>query len=142
MRMPLTSESHLPKPSSQLDGFLVIDKPQGMTSHDEVQAVRKHLNVRRVGHMGTLDPMATGVLPLALGKGTRLVDFLKGGRKVYEGTIRLGFSTSTYDGEGEPSSAVVVPQVSQEQLSQQAARMCGEQLQTPPIFSAKRIRGV
>src|SRR5262245_18432425 len=142
MRNPVTSESRQSKPISHLDGFLIIDKPQGMTSHDVVQAVRKHLSLRRVGHMGTLDPMATGVLPLALGKATRLVDFLKGGRKVYEGTIRLGFSTTTYDGEGEPSSEVVVPQISQEQLSQQAARMRGEQLQTPPISSVKRIGGV
>ena len=81
----------------QLDGFLVIDKPEGNTSHDVVQAVRRHLGVRKVGHLGTLDPMATGVLPLALGKATRLVELLKGGRKVYEGTIRLGFSTNTYD---------------------------------------------
>ncbi len=87
----------------QLDGFLVIDKPEGMTSHDVVQIVRRHLHTRKVGHLGTLDPMATGVLPLALGKATRLVEFLKGGRKVYEGTIRLGFSTNTYDREGEPT---------------------------------------
>ena len=127
---------------SQLDGFLVIDKPEGKTSHDVVQAVRKRLSVRKVGHLGTLDPMATGVLPLALGKATRLVEFLKGGRKVYEGTIRLGFSTNTYDREGLPVSDVVVPEVTQEQLTQQAAKMSGEQLQMPPPFSAKKLQGV
>ena len=126
----------------QLDGFLVIDKPEGMTSHDVVQIVRRHLHTRKVGHLGTLDPMATGVLPLALGKATRLVEFLKGGRKVYEGTIRLGFSTNTYDREGEPTSDVIAPEVTQEQLSQHAKGMVGEQLQMPPPFSAKKLQGV
>ena len=126
----------------QLDGFLVIDKPEGMTSHDVVQVVRRRLGLRKVGHLGTLDPMATGVLPLALGKATRLVEFLKGGRKVYEGTIRLGFATNTYDREGEPASDVMEPRVTQEQLSQQAAGMLGEQLQMPPPFSAKKLQGV
>ena len=126
----------------QLDGFLVIDKPEGKTSHDVVQAVRRRLGVRKVGHLGTLDPMATGVLPLALGKATRLVEFLKGGRKAYEGTIRLGFSTNTYDREGLPASDLVVPEVTQEQLTQQAAKMLGEQLQMPPPFSAKKLQGV
>ena len=127
---------------SQLDGFLVIDKPEGMTSHDVVQVVRRHLGLRKVGHLGTLDPMATGVLPLALGKATRLVEFLKGGRKTYEGTIRLGFATNTYDREGEPVSDVIEPRVTQEQLSQQALKMLGEQLQMPPPFSAKKLQGV
>src|SRR5437773_8331960 len=108
-------------------GFFVIDKPEGLTSHDVVQAVRSHLKVRKVGHLGTLDPMATGVLPLALGKATRLVEFLKAGRKVHEGTIRLGFSTNTYDCEGLPASDVVVPEVTQDQLTQQATQMSGEQ---------------
>jgi tRNA pseudouridine55 synthase len=126
----------------QLDGFLVIDKPEGMTSHDVVQVVRRRLGVRKVGHLGTLDPMATGVLPLALGKATRLVEFLKGGRKTYEGTIRLGFATNTYDREGAPTSGVTELRVTQEQLSQQAAGMLGEQLQMPPPFSAKKLQGV
>jgi tRNA pseudouridine55 synthase len=126
----------------QLDGFLVIDKPEGMTSHDVVQVVRRRLGVRKVGHLGTLDPMATGVLPLALGKATRLVEFLKGGRKAYEGTIRLGFATNTYDRDGEPASDVIEPRVTQEQLSRQAAGMLGEQLQMPPPFSAKKLQGV
>ena len=127
---------------SQLDGFLVIDKPEGMTSHDVVRVVRRRLGVRKVGHLGTLDPMATGVLPLALGKATRLVEFLKSGRKVYEGTIRLGFSTDTYDREGEPTSDVIETRVTQEQLIQQAASMSGDQLQMPPPFSAKKHQGV
>ncbi|MCI0625507.1 MAG: tRNA pseudouridine(55) synthase TruB [Acidobacteria bacterium] len=113
-----------------------------MTSHDVVQAVRRRLKVRKVGHLGTLDPMATGVLPLALGKATRLVEFLKGGNKVYEGTIRLGFSTDTYDREGVPASETVVPGVTQERLTQLAVEMSGERQQTPPPFSAKKIQGV
>jgi len=127
---------------SQLDGFLIINKPEGKTSHDVVQAVRRRLGIRKVGHLGTLDPMATGVLPLALGKATRLVEFLKGGRKVYEGTIRLGFSTTTYDREGDADSEVIRPQVTQEQLAEQATRMLGQQLQVPPPFSAKKLQGV
>jgi tRNA pseudouridine55 synthase len=86
--------------------------------------------------------MATGVLPLALGKATRLVGFLKAGRKVYDGTIRLGFATNTYDREGEPASDAIEPRVTQEQLSRQAAGMLGEQLQMPPPFSAKKVQGV
>ena len=117
---------HSERASELGSGFLVIDKPEGKTSHDVVQTVRRRLGVRKVGHLGTLDPMATGVLPLALGKATRLVEFLKGGRKIYEGTIRLGFSTNTYDREGEPASDVMEVQVTQEQLSQQAAGMLGE----------------
>lgn len=142
MRKLLAADFTTSKIVLQLDGFLVIDKPEGMTSHDVVQVVRRRLDVRKVGHLGTLDPMATGVLPLALNKATRLVELLKGGRKVYEGTIRLGFATNTYDREGLPASDRVVPEVTQEQLSQQAAGMLGEQLQMPPPFSAKKLQGV
>ena len=123
-------------------GFLIIDKPEGVTSHDVVQTVRRHLRMRKVGHLGTLDPMATGVLPIALGKATRLVEFLKEGPKVYEGTIRLGFSTDTYDKEGQPTSERIVPQATQEQLNRLAVEMSGEQWQVPPPFSAKKIQGV
>jgi len=143
--MPCELSSHLRFPIQtllQLDGFLVIDKAESMTSHHVVQVVRRRLGFRKVGHLGTLDPMATGVLPLALGKATRLVEFLKGGRKTYEGTIRLGFATNTYDRDGEPASNVVEPRVTQEQLSQQAAGMLGEQLQMPPSFSAKKLQGI
>lgn len=125
-----------------LGGFLVIDKPEGMTSHDVVRAVRRQLRVRKAGHLGTLDPMATGVLPIAVGKATRLVEFLKGGRKVYNGSIRLGFSTDTYDREGVPTSAAVAPAVTQEQLAFHAARMLGEHSQMPPPFSAKKLQGL
>jgi len=123
-------------------GFIVIDKPEGMTSHDVVQAIRRVLSIRKVGHLGTLDPMATGVLPLALGKATRLAQFLSGGQKIYEGTIRFGFSTNTFDREGKPTSAPVVPAFTTEGLEEAGKQMLGEQLQTPPPFSAKKIGGI
>jgi tRNA pseudouridine55 synthase len=123
-------------------GFLVIDKPEGLTSHDVVVCVRRLAKLRRVGHLGTLDPMATGVLPLALGKATRLIQFLKEGTKVYLGTIQLGHSTSTFDREGEPTSIWVTPCLSQPQLEKISVEMLGEHWQVPPPFSAKKIRGV
>jgi tRNA pseudouridine55 synthase len=123
-------------------GFLVIDKPEGMTSHDVVEMIRHCLGIRKVGHLGTLDPMATGVLPLALGKATRLAQFLIGGQKVYEGTIRFGFSTNTFDREGEPTSTPVVPTFTTEQLEEARKQMLGDQPQLPPPFSAKKIGGI
>src|SRR5215471_8554482 len=83
-----------------MDGIVIIDKPEGMTSHDVVQAVRKRFKTRKVGHLGTLDPIATGVLPVSIGKATRLAQFLPSFPKEYEGQIRFGFSTTTYDREG------------------------------------------
>tara|TARA_B100000749_G_C18368759_1_gene440788 strand:+ start:140 stop:1063 length:924 start_codon:yes stop_codon:yes gene_type:complete len=124
-----------------VDGFLVIDKPEGITSHQVVQIVRQELNIKKAGHLGTLDPMATGVLPLALGGATRLVKFLMGGVKVYRGTITLGFSTDTYDRLGQPSSAFLKPSFSQRQFDQVIDSMKGNQLQSPPPFSAKKIAG-
>ncbi len=87
-----------------MNGILVIDKPAGLTSHDVVNRVRRILNLRSVGHLGTLDPLATGVLPLVVGNLTRLAQFYTGSEKCYEGTIRFGFSTDTYDSDGDPSS--------------------------------------
>src|SRR5207249_6856561 len=88
-----------------MNGILVIDKPEGMTSHDVVQAVRKRFRTSKVGHLGTLDPMATGVLPVSVGKATRLAQFLPTFPKEYEGEMRFGFSTSTYDREGAATTA-------------------------------------
>ncbi|MBV9146245.1 MAG: tRNA pseudouridine(55) synthase, partial [Acidobacteria bacterium] len=87
-----------------MDAVLVIDKPSGVTSHDVVARVRRLLGERSVGHLGTLDPLATGVLPLLIGRYTRLAQFFSAGTKVYEGMIRLGFSTDTYDADGEALS--------------------------------------
>ena len=91
----------------ELSGVLVIDKPAGITSHDVVARVRKILHQRQVGHFGTLDPFATGVLPVSVGKATRFAQFYLKSRKAYEGTMRFGFSTDTYDATGEPSSEAV-----------------------------------
>ena len=88
-----------------MNGLLIIDKPAGMTSHDVVSIVRRATGERSVGHLGTLDPMATGVLPLLLGKYTRLAQFFSDSDKHYTGTIRFGFATDTFDAEGEPQSA-------------------------------------
>ncbi len=123
-------------------GFFVIDKPKGLTSHNVVLEVRRHLNIQKVGHLGTLDPIATGVLPVALGKGTRLVELLKGGLKIYEGSLQLGVATDTYDRTGRPIEVLAVPQLSADQIDQLAVEMGGDQWQTPPPFSSKRIGGV
>src|SRR5437763_10880835 len=88
-----------------MNGLLVLDKPSGLTSHDVVAIVRRATGERSIGHLGTLDPMATGVLPLLLGKYTRLAQFFGSSEKFYEGTIRFGFATDTFDAEGEPASA-------------------------------------
>ena len=124
-----------------LNGFLVIDKPEGISSHQVVHTIRHKLKIRKAGHLGTLDPMATGVLPLALGGATRLIRFLMGGKKVYQGTIKLGFSTDTYDRLGKPSSEFLKPSFSLEQFDQVINSMKGNQFQSPPSFSAKKISG-
>ena len=124
-----------------LTGFLVIDKAEGMTSHEVVQLVRRQLQVKKIGHLGTLDPMATGVLPLAVGRATRLARFLMGGRKVYEGSIRLGFATDTYDRLGQPASEFRQPCFPPDRLRTVVESMVGEQMQTPPPYSAKKIGG-
>ena len=125
-----------------MNGVLIIDKPAGLTSHDVVNRVRRILNQKSVGHLGTLDPMATGVLPLVIGSFTRLAQFYLASEKTYEGTIRFGFSTDTYDAEGEPTSAAREVNLSREVLDVAAAPFRGVILQTPPPFSAKKIKGV
>ncbi len=119
----------------------MIDKPRGWTSHDVVARVRKLANNKRVGHLGTLDPMATGVLPLVLGRATRLAQFFGRDQKIYEGTIRFGYSTDTYDQEGEPTSKPVTPDVHLTALEQALGRFTGTFQQMPPAVSAKKIRG-
>jgi tRNA pseudouridine55 synthase len=125
-----------------MNGVLVIDKPAGMTSHDVVSRVRRIAQERSVGHLGTLDPMATGVLPLVLGQFTRLAQFYLGAKKAYEGEIRFGFATDTYDAEGQPVTAESPVTLSLEQVREVAARFQGTIRQTPPPFSAKKIAGV
>src|SRR6476646_1438965 len=125
-----------------MNGVLVIDKPAGMTSHDVVNRVRRVAQERSVGHLGTLDPMATGVLPLVLGKFTRLAQFYLGAKKAYEGEIRFGFATDTYDADGEPASERTSTMPSLEQVREVASRFKGVIQQMPPPFSAKKIAGV
>ena len=125
-----------------MNGVLIIDKPAGMTSHDVVNRVRRIVQERSVGHLGTLDPMATGVLPLVLGRMTRLAQFYNASEKVYEGAIRFGFATDTYDREGEPAGEAQPVKFGVEELRQAAEGFRGEIEQVPPPFSAKKIQGV
>jgi tRNA pseudouridine55 synthase len=125
----------------EISGVLVMDKPAGRTSHDVVAAVRRLVGIRQVGHFGTLDPFATGVLPLSIGKATRFAQFYLKSRKAYEGTIRFGFSTDTYDATGRPASEPVEAAVDPEHLEAVMGEFTGRILQTPPPFSAKRIGG-
>ena len=123
-------------------GFLVVDKPSGWTSHDVVDAARRWLATRRVGHLGTLDPLATGVLPLAVREATKLVPFVEGGRKAYAGQIRLGVATDTLDAEGEVVRRHEGPLPSEPQVREALAEFVGEIKQIPPMFSAVKRDGV
>jgi tRNA pseudouridine55 synthase len=125
-----------------MNGVLIIDKPAGMTSHDVVNRLRRILQQRSIGHLGTLDPMATGVLPLVTGTLTRLAQFYTTSEKVYEGIIRFGFATDTYDAEGEPTTVPKDVTLRVEEVEAVAAHFRGVIEQTPPPFSAKKIHGV
>jgi len=125
-----------------LNAVMVVDKPAGWTSHDVVAKVRRIAGERSVGHLGTLDPLATGVLPLVLGRMTRLCQFYTGAEKTYEGTIRLGFATDTYDADGEPVSEPQAVKITLEQVIAAAAPLLGPIQQVPPPFSAKKVQGV
>jgi tRNA pseudouridine55 synthase len=128
-----------------VNGLLIIDKPGGMTSHDVVYRLRKITGERSIGHLGTLDPMATGVLPLLLGKYTRLAQYFSSAEKSYTGTIRFGFATDTYDAEGQPAgpdlAADLNPPLTLDRVRAAASRFHGEMQQMPPSFSAKKIAG-
>ncbi len=125
-----------------MNALLIVDKPSGITSHDVVNRVRWLTGQRSVGHLGTLDPLATGVLPLVLGNFTRLAQFYTHSGKTYEGVIRFGFSTDTCDAEGEPSSELQAVSQIAAQIEACAAGFRGPILQLPPPFSAKKIAGV
>jgi tRNA pseudouridine55 synthase len=124
-----------------VNGLLVIDKPAGITSHDVVGILRRITSERSIGHLGTLDPMATGVLPLLLGKFTRLAQYFSSAEKSYTGTIRFGFATDTYDAEGEPAGLDSQPSLTLDLVRETASRFHGEMEQMPPPFSAKKIAG-
>ncbi|HVN94654.1 MAG TPA: tRNA pseudouridine(55) synthase TruB [Terracidiphilus sp.] len=128
-----------------MNGLLVIDKPGGITSHDVVDRLRRITGERSIGHLGTLDPMATGVLPLLMGKFTRLAQYFSAAQKSYTGSIRFGFATDTYDAEGDPAGPDTWPNYAQtltlDRMRAAAARFHGEIEQMPPPFSAKKISG-
>jgi tRNA pseudouridine55 synthase len=125
-----------------VDGVLIVNKPPGMTSHDVVARVRRIVGERSVGHLGTLDPSASGVLPLVLGRFTRLAQFYTIADKRYEGTIQFGLSTDTYDAEGEPQGPKQPVHLTLEQIQQATHTFLGEIEQAPPPFSAIKIGGV
>jgi len=125
-----------------MDGLLIIDKPAGPTSHDVVARMRRLLHERRIGHTGTLDPMATGVLLLVIGRATRLAQFLSTSDKTYEAVVRLGFSTDTADAEGQPMGMVSTRALPPREVIDAALdRFRGTFMQQPPAFSAKKIDG-
>ena len=124
-----------------MDGAIIVDKPEGLTSHDVVNRLRRLSGTRRIGHLGTLDPMATGVLPLLIGRATRLAQFFSPAEKKYTARIRFGWATDTYDREGTPVSQPVEPKFSREELETALNQFRGTFLQTPPPFSAKKIAG-
>jgi tRNA pseudouridine55 synthase len=124
------------------DGALLVDKPAGPTSHDVVENIRRHFGIRKVGHAGTLDPAATGLLVILLGRATKLSEKLMSDDKVYAGTIKFGETTSSYDADGELVASLPVPPLTLEQLDVAAAAFLGDQLQTPPMVSAIKKDGV
>src|SRR5437762_8685043 len=127
---------------SALDGAILIDKPAGPTSHDVVDAIRRHFQIKKVGHCGTLDPNATGLLIIVLGRGTKLSEKLMSADKVYEGTAKFGETTDSYDADGELISSLPVPPLTLDHLNEGASQFVGDQMQTPPMVSAVKKNGV
>jgi len=128
--------------SQAFEGILLVDKPKGITSHDVVDRVRRKLHMKRIGHAGTLDPMATGLVLILVGKATKASQYLMGMDKVYEGSILLGKSTNTHDAEGEVTLERPVPPLTEEDVVALLKTFEGDQYQIPPMFSAKKLDGV
>lgn len=128
--------------SSEVAGVLVIDKPGGWTSHDVVARVRGLTRIRQIGHAGTLDPMATGVLVLCVGKATRLLEYLTGQPKTYQAAVTLGVATDTHDAEGEVTAVCPVPELAADDLQEALAHFRGDIMQIPPAYSAIKRDGV
>jgi tRNA pseudouridine55 synthase len=126
---------------SELDGFLVVNKPGGLTSHDVVAFARRHLHTRRIGHTGTLDPLATGVLVLGIGQGTKLIEDLVGCEKEYEAELTFGCTSNTYDAEGEILQNESAEPFEVAELEQLLPKFTGEIQQRPPVFSAIKVNG-
>ena len=124
------------------DGALLVDKPSGPTSHDVVDAIRRQFRIKKVGHCGTLDPAATGLLIIVLGRGTKLSERLMSDDKVYEGTMKLGESTNSHDADGELTGSLPVPPLTLEELNELAGTFVGDLMQLPPMVSAIKKDGV
>jgi tRNA pseudouridine55 synthase len=123
------------------EGILLVDKPQGITSHDVVSKMRRVFHMKKVGHAGTLDPMATGVLVILIGKATKASQFLMSLDKEYVGTVKLGVNTDSQDADGEITEERPVPELTEEQVKAEMKTFIGDQYQIPPMFSAKKING-
>ena len=138
----MTSDHHLNATTIvDVDGVITVDKPRGWTSHDVVNKLRRIAGTKKVGHLGTLDPMATGVLPMIVGRATRLARFFTRNEKIYEGTIRFGFSTDSYDADGSATSEPRPVDFNEAQLDVWMRQFRGEFEQTPPPISAQKIGG-
>ena len=141
MRPQYSNSGNLPR-LGPLDGALLIDKPTGWTSHDVVAKVRGHFRLKKVGHCGTLDPNATGLLTLVLGKATKLSNRLMADDKIYEGAIKFGETTDSYDADGEITGSLPVPPLSVSQLNEATSEFVGDLMQVPPMVSAVKKDGV
>jgi len=130
------------RPFDPFDGALLVDKPAGPTSHDIVEVVRSHLALAKVGHCGTLDPAATGLIILLLGRATKLAEKLMADDKVYSGWLKLGETTNSYDADGEVTATAELPPLSLERLNEIADAFTGDQMQVPPMVSAIKKDGV
>lgn len=129
-------------PTKELEGVLLVDKPKGLTSHDVVYRLRRKLGLKKIGHAGTLDPMATGLLVMLIGKATRISQYLMSVDKAYEGEATLGVVTDSQDAEGEVLTTVPVPVLTEVQVRAAMRGFLGDQYQTPPMHSAIKIGGV
>jgi tRNA pseudouridine55 synthase len=125
-----------------LDGALLVDKPAGWTSHDVVAKIRNHFRIPKVGHCGTLDPAATGLLIIVLGRGTKLSEKLMSSDKVYEGDAKFGETTDSYDADGQIVATTPVPPLTVERLNEEADKFAGDLMQLPPMVSAVKVQGV
>lgn len=129
-------------PVKEMEGVLLVDKPQGLTSHDVVYRLRRKLSMKKIGHAGTLDPMATGLLVMLIGKATRISQYLMSVDKAYEGEATLGVVTDSQDAEGEVLTTLPVPELTEAQVREAMKGFLGDQYQTPPMHSAIKIDGV
>ena len=129
-------------PPKEMEGVLLVDKPQGLTSHDVVYHLRRKLQIKKIGHAGTLDPMATGLLVMLIGKATRISQYLISVDKVYEAEATLGVVTDSQDAEGEIMETRPVPELTADQVRATMKGFLGDQYQTPPMHSAIKINGV